>query len=98
MLRADLQNDVVLADGPDELPPFTDRVGQRLLDVNVFSGLGRVDRDQGVRVVGSADGHEVDIVAGQHLAVIGVGLNLVLFAQFFLVDPDEFVAVFFGPE
>ena len=50
---------------------------QRLLAVHVLAGLHRLDGDLRVPVVGRADGDDVDVLAIEHLAVVGVDLALV---------------------
>ena len=53
----------MLADGLHDLAAFDDRVGQRLLAVDVFAGLGGVNAAQGVPVVGRGHDHGIDVLA-----------------------------------
>ncbi len=55
LLRGYLQDDVIVADRLDEFPAIHDRIGRRLLDVDVLARLGSSHRDQCVRMVGHAD-------------------------------------------
>ena len=50
-----------------------DGVGQRLLAQHVLAGLERGDRDLGVGVTGRADVDQVDVVALDHAAPVGLG-------------------------
>jgi len=47
---------------------------QRLLAVDVLAATGRLDGAQGVPVVGHGDEHRLDVVPGEHLAVVHVAL------------------------
>ena len=55
---------------------LVDRVGQRLLAIDVLAPLHGRDAGQGVGVLGGADGHRVDVLLVEHLAPVGVGLGL----------------------
>ena len=76
-LRAALHDAVVLAGGLDHLPAFPDVVRHGLLDVDVLAGLGRGDRDQRVHVIRRGDRDGVDVLALEHLAEVGVSVELV---------------------
>ena len=67
-LAADLQHAVVPLDGGDELEAFVDRVGHRLLDVDVLAGVECRDGHRLVQVVGRADDDRIEAGAGQQLA------------------------------
>ena len=75
LLRARLEDHLVLADGGDELLALDDRVGQRLLDVDVLARVGGRDGDDCMLVVGRGDRHAVDVLAGQQLAVVAIHLD-----------------------
>ena len=70
LLAAGLEDASVAPHRVDYRPRFADRQCQRLLAVNVLAGLGRLDRDDRVPVVGRGDDHRVDVVAGQQLAEV----------------------------
>ena len=72
-MHADLADPLVDAHGLDDLGPFLDLQGQRLLDVDVFAGVGRIDGDQRVPVIGRGDQHRVEVLLLEQLAVVAVG-------------------------
>ena len=53
-----------------------DVVRSRLLDVDVLAGGDRVDRSAGVRVVGRADEHRVDVLAVEDAPVVADDVEL----------------------
>jgi hypothetical protein len=63
---------VVLAGGGHHGFAFGHVHADRLLHVHVGAGLHGVNHLQGVPVVGRADEYDVELVVGQHLAVIPV--------------------------
>ena len=76
LLRADVQDLAGLFHHLADLLAFVDGQRQWLLALHVFAGLQRVDDDLRVPVIGRADGHHVDVVAIQHLAIVRVDLAL----------------------
>src|SRR5438093_4759514 len=70
LLAAGLEDPAGLALGADELPALLDGEGERLLTVDIFAGLHRGIRDQGVPVVRCADNDGVDILPAQQLAEV----------------------------
>ncbi len=74
LLRARLEYPVVPAHGLDDLAAFGDRIGQRLLQEDVFAGVGGGDGNRRVPMVGSDDEDPVDVLAAQQLAEIGIGV------------------------
>ena len=71
LLRADLHDEIrILVVGVEHHVDARDVVRNRLLDVDVLAGGERVRRDPGVREVGRADEHRVDVVAVEHTAIV----------------------------
>ena len=71
LLRADLHDEIrILVVGVEHHVDARDVVRNRLLDVDVLAGGERVGRDPGVREVGRADEHRVDVVAVEHTAIV----------------------------
>ena len=71
LLRADLDDQVrILVVGVEHHVDARDVVRNRLLDVDVLAGGERVGRDPGVREVGRADEHRVDVVAVEHTTIV----------------------------
>ena len=56
--------------GLNDFAAFDDGVSQRLLDIDIFAGLGCEDRDGGVPMVRGADDDGVDIFAVEQLAEV----------------------------
>ena len=73
-LIAHLRGDAHFAGNLAEPACFPDRVGKRLLAVDVLAHLHRLGRDHRMTVVGHGNHHCVDLVAElvEHLAVVGV--------------------------
>ena len=78
---------LVLADHqqPAALPGFGRELGgipgvgrHRFVEHHVFAGFQRGERDRGVEVVWQRDGDDLDVVAAQHLAVIGEEIRNVI--------------------
>ncbi len=63
---AHLADALVLFDGLHHGSAFLDAVRQRLLAIDVLSGLARHDRGDSVPVVGRGDDDGVDILAIEH--------------------------------
>ena len=74
LLAAGLEDDLRLVDRVAHRAAFGDRERQRLLAVDVFLGLARLDDHDRVPVVRSADFDGVDVVAAQDFAEIGAGV------------------------
>ena len=92
VLAADLEDGLRLLLGGDDGGPFLDAADHRLLAVDRLARLHGVDRHPGVPVVGHADQHGVHVLAGEDLAIVDIGLDLV--AEDFLgVSPPAFVQV-----
>ena len=72
-LGADLNDAVVLASGGEHGFAFHDVDADRFLHVDMGTGLDGVDHLQGMPVVGAADEDDVQVLFGEHLAVVGVG-------------------------
>jgi hypothetical protein len=91
-LVAHLRDDAGGAGGLGQGAGLVQRVRERLLRVDVLAGVDRRHRDDGVRVVGRADGYGVDVVGllVEHLAEIlvaaGVGVIGEGLLAAFLVD------------
>ena len=77
VLAADLEDGLGLLLGGDDVRPFVDAADHRLLAVDGLAGLHGVDRHPGVPVVGNADQDRVDVLAGEDLAIVDIGLDLV---------------------
>ena len=75
-LAALLDDAVVFARGGNDLLRFEHVVGARLLDVDVLPCLARPDGLQRVPVVRRGDRHDVDVLALEHLAKVGVDRRL----------------------
>ena len=97
-LAAGLEHAIELADRLDHRRAFVDRQRQRLLAIHVLARLARLDRRDGVPMVGRGDEHGVDVLAGEHVAEV-----VVLVAAFgarggavVLVDPLLGVAAAVG--
>jgi len=88
-LRSGLDHASVLACGADELSSLEDIVGDRLLQIDVLSGLAGPDGGQRVPVVGRSDGHGVDILAGDQLAHVLEGAHRRPVAACLLGQPAE---------
>ena len=67
-----LHDPAVVAGGGGHDLALVDRVGQRLLDVDVLAGGAGVDQLQAVPVVGGADDHRVEVVVLEQGPVVGV--------------------------
>jgi hypothetical protein len=77
LLRADLHDEIrVLVVGVEHHVDARNAVRDRLLDVDVLSRGQRVCCDPGVREVGRADEHGVDVVAVEHTAIVADHLEL----------------------
>ena len=77
LLRADLHHEVrVPVVGVEHHVDARDVVRNRLLDVDVLAGGQCVHRDLGVREVGRADEHRVDVVAVEHTTIVADDLDL----------------------
>ena len=76
VLAADLEDGLGLLLRGDDRRPFLDGADHRLLAVDGLARLHRVDRHPGVPVVGHADQHGVDVLAGEDLAIVDIGLDL----------------------
>ena len=71
LLRADLHDEIrILVVGVEHHVDARDVVRNRLLDEDVLARGERVGRDPGVREVGRADEHRVDVVAVEHTAIV----------------------------
>ena len=62
---------VVPVDGGDDVEALVDRVGHRLLDVDVLAGGERVERHLPVPVVRRGDEHRVDALVVEQAPVVG---------------------------
>ena len=69
---AHLQHPAIAVHRVDERPAFADAARQRLLAQDVLARLGRRDADERVPVRRRGDGDQIDILAIQHAAKIGV--------------------------
>ena len=67
LLHAHLADAVVDARGLDDERTFFDFQRQRLLDVDVFAGVERVDGDRRVPVIGHADQRHIDFFQSSSL-------------------------------
>ena len=76
--RSHLPNDLVRLDGADYRLLFSYRVRKRLFAVNVFFVPRSFGGDDLMPVVGDGDHHGIDIVAGQQLTIIVVGLAVLI--------------------
>src|ERR1041385_56839 len=74
-LRAGLNDAVVFAGGFDELASFPDIVGNRFLDVDVFTGLHGPDRRQGLPMVRRRNRNDVDVFVLEQLPNVGIALD-----------------------
>ena len=70
LLRASLQNHVVLPHRLDQLLAFGDGVCQRLLQIHILASLGSGDRDQSVPMVGRRDRYAINVVTRKQLAIV----------------------------
>ena len=70
-MRASLTNTIVLRRRLNVATPFAHVVADRLLDVNVFTGLHGPDRGQGVPVVSGGDGDRVNLLVLEDAPHIG---------------------------
>lgn len=64
--------------GGDHRLAFDHVDADRLLDVDVGSGLHGGDHWQGVPVIGGGNEHQVEVLFGEHLAVVAVGPRFLL--------------------
>jgi hypothetical protein len=60
-----------------QLHPLLGSLAKRLFDVNVFARSQRIKDHAMVPVFGSPDEHHVDILVGQQVLVIAIGLGMV---------------------
>ena len=84
LLGADGHDLVVLAGRCDHRLPLGYVVSDRLFDVDVLAGHHRLDRRQGVPVVGGGDDDRIDIFAIEHGPVVACGIGRVSFC---FLDP-----------
>ena len=56
--------------------PSSMRQRQRLLDVDVLAGVGRVDGDLRVPVIGRGDQHRIEVLLLEQLAVVAVAARV----------------------
>ena len=84
LLSADGHDLVVLAGRCDHRLPLGYVVSDRLFDVDVLAGHHRLDRRQGVPVVGGGDDDRIDIFAIEHGPVVACGIGRVSFC---FLDP-----------
>ena len=75
LLNADLHYSPVPPGGLHHEPPFANGGGNRFLYVHVFAGFAGVNRDQGMPVIRSRDHNDVDVLAIENAAVIGIGVS-----------------------
>ncbi len=71
LLRAGLQHDTLLAHRFDEALALVDRVGQRLLRVDVLPGAGSREVDERMPVIGRRVDDDVHVLPLEHLAEVG---------------------------
>ena len=70
LLRPDLYDAVGASIGLQRGHRPIDRVGERLLDVDVLAGRDRIDDDLAVPMVGRGDVHGIDVLAIENAAVV----------------------------
>ncbi len=75
---AGLKDHTVAGDGVDHRPALGQIVGERLLAVDVLSGIGRRYALRGMPVVGRGDDNRVDIVAGEEFAEVMIGCAILV--------------------
>ena len=78
-LRAHLQNALGLFDGAGHLQSFVDGMRHRLLAVDVLTLIHSVQRDARVPMIGRGDNHRVDVVEGQHFAIVEITFDAMQF-------------------
>ena len=71
-LHADLHDEAGLLPDAGNLQRFLDRAGHRLFAVDVLAGIERIDDLLGMPVIGRADADRVQVLFGEHVAVIDV--------------------------
>ena len=76
-LAAHLEDGLRLLLDADHVGPLGDGADHRLLAVDRLAGLHGVDRHPGVPVVGHAEQDGVDVLAGEDLPVVDVGVDAV---------------------
>ena len=96
-LAADLKDAVGGAGGGDDLGTVGVEVDHGLFEVDVFAGVHGVDGGLLVPVVGSGDEDGVDVLAGEDLAVVAGGEEVVA-PELFGVGEAAVVAVGYGDE
>ena len=72
LLLSYLDNAVVTACCRHHGIAFGDRVGQRFLHINVFTGSTSIDSHQAVPMVGRSDNHGVDVGVFEEFAIVGI--------------------------
>ena len=84
LLHAYLTDAIVDARGLDDERAFFDFEGERFFDVDIFTGIERIDGDAGVPMVGRGDEDDVDLFRFEKFAMFliafgagGLGLGLV---------------------
>src|SRR5262249_31468710 len=75
LLRAVLDDPLVLLCRLDHFPTLGDQMGHRLLDVRVLAGLAGPDTDERVPVVRGGDGDRVQLLVVEGLADVGDALR-----------------------
>jgi len=93
-LTAGLEHAVVALDGVADGSALSDRVGQRLLAVDVLATVERSDAGQRVPVVRRADADRVDVLAGNECAEVLIGSAV--FVAVLLVDNAANSVAMFG--
>src|SRR5262249_4685596 len=73
LVAAGLEDALVRLDRVTQRPPLADRVGQRLLAVDVEPGVGGGDPGQGVHVVRGGDDDGVQALVVEQVAEVAVG-------------------------
>ena len=77
-LGTDLHDAAMLPRGGHHGLAFDDIDADRLLHVNIGPGLDRGDHRQRVPVVRRGHEHDVEILLGEHLAIVAIGARLLL--------------------
>src|SRR5690242_19918784 len=90
LLHADLTDSVVLARSLDDRHTFINQTCQRLLDVDVVSGVERIDGDRGMPVIRDSNENGIETVHGEELAVVNEGLGI----RSFGLGPVEVLAIY----
>ncbi len=94
LLTPHLEDPTVVPDSRLDSKPLGDRIGERLLQVEILSGIQCIDGDQGMPVVGRRDADDIDVLPIQQVLVelvhVTAFVHVVLLLPLGHVPPEAF--------